>query len=137
MPEKPEVIVGKRSVWPFAVLLVIALAPVIYAVTGWPFAGPKKWVLWAIAPLMGVAGVMAFFTRIRADAEGIEMRRPLFGVTRIAWSDVAAVYRHELFAGSGTGVRSQDGRTIWLSDVYANRAEIEAFVEERVGDRKP
>ena len=138
MPETPDIIVGKRSVWPFAVALVISLMPVVDLATGWPgIDGPKKWVLWALAPVMWVGTFMGFFTRIRVDAEGIEMRHPFFGVTRIAWSDVTGVYHHNLLSGTGTSVRGRDGQVISLSNMYANRAEIEAVVEERAGLRVP
>ena len=133
MPEPPEVIVGKRNALAFTVMAVIGLA----AVTGSLEAdGAERWFLWIATSVAWLGTAAAFLTRVRADAAGIEMRRPLLGAQRIAWADVAAVYGFDLAVGTGTTVRSRDGRSIWLSDVYSNRAEIEAAVVERSGVKK-
>ena len=118
-------------------MLVIGLSPVLNAVTGWPgIDGTEEAVLWVVAPIIWAFTLAAALTRLRLDADGVELRSPVVGTRRIAWSDVVAVSDQELVVGRMTVVRGRDGEAVAITNTFSNRAELEAVVVERSGVEK-
>ena len=117
-------------------LLVFSLWPVLEATTAIEFEGWKRWFLWAATPFFWLVTAGAFLIRVQVDQHGIEVRNPLVGDQRIEWDEVAVIYDSPLVLGKATGIRSGDGREIYISEILKNYSELEAAVIERSGVQK-